>query len=196
METNKDQQIIQQVLEGNAQAFAQLVDAHKNLVFTLCLRLLGHREEAEEAAQDSFIKVYRSLDRFKGDSKLSSWIYRIAYNTCLDRLKKDKDRKFLSLDETMENKLPDASGNVIHELEDRDRKQLIQRAFLYLSPEDATLLTLYYLEEQGLPEIEEVLGIAANTLKVQLFRARKRLAAVLKTHIEPEMIQDYGKATP
>ena len=86
--TTNDQVYIEAILNGDANAFAVLVDRYKDLVFTLALRMMKHREEAEEAAQDTFIKAFKSLNKFKGDSKFSTWIYRVAYNTCLDRLKK------------------------------------------------------------------------------------------------------------
>ncbi len=92
MTTNQDQIIIDKILKGDTNAFAVLVDSYKDLVFTLALRMIKNREEAEEVSQDTFIKVFKSLDKFKGESKFSTWIYRVAYNTCLDRLKKIKRR--------------------------------------------------------------------------------------------------------
>ena len=90
MTTNNDQILINQIIEGDTNAFSILVDQYKDLVFTLALRMLKNREEAEEVAQDTFIKTYKSLHKFKGDSKFSTWIYRVAYNSCLDRIKKNK----------------------------------------------------------------------------------------------------------
>jgi RNA polymerase sigma-70 factor (ECF subfamily) len=86
--TINDKVYINKILNGNTNAFTVLVYRYKDLVFTLALRMVKNREEAEEVSQDTFIKVYNSLNRFKGDSKFSTWIYRVAYNTCLDRLKK------------------------------------------------------------------------------------------------------------
>lgn len=86
-----DQHYINLVLKGDTNAFAVLVDRYKDLVYTLSLRMIKNREEAEELSQDTFIKVYRSLGKFKGESKFSTWLYKVAYNTCLDRLKKNKE---------------------------------------------------------------------------------------------------------
>ena len=83
MTIKKDQLIIDQILGGDKQLFSVLVDRYKNLVFTLCLRLLKNREEAEELAQDSFVKIYKSLSKFKGEAKFSTWIYRVTYNLSL-----------------------------------------------------------------------------------------------------------------
>ena len=94
MLTTKERKLIQSIRKGNTRAFSELVNTYKDLVYTLTLRMLGNREEAEEVSQDTFIKVFNSLEHFKGDSKISTWVYRIAYNTCLDRIRLRKSRKF------------------------------------------------------------------------------------------------------
>ncbi|WP_369409860.1 RNA polymerase sigma factor [Wocania arenilitoris] len=88
--TTNNQYYINLVIDGDTNAFSLLVDRYKDLIFTLSLRMMKNREEAEEVSQDTFIKIYKSLHKFKGDSKFSTWIYKVAYNTCLDRLKKIK----------------------------------------------------------------------------------------------------------
>ena len=92
MSTISDQHYIDKVLQGETNCFAVLVDRYKDMIFTLALKMIKNREEAEEVAQDTFIKAYNSLSKFKGDSKFSTWIYKVAYNTCLDRLKKNKKK--------------------------------------------------------------------------------------------------------
>jgi RNA polymerase sigma factor (sigma-70 family) len=81
-----DQHYINLIIEGDSNAFAVLVDRYKNMVFSLALKMVKNREEAEEVAQDTFIKVFKSLVKFKGDSKFSTWVYKVTYNTCLDRI--------------------------------------------------------------------------------------------------------------
>ncbi|WP_053991787.1 RNA polymerase sigma factor [Mangrovimonas sp. TPBH4] len=183
--------IINQIIEGNTGAFSVLVDQYKDMVFTLALRMVKNREEAEEVAQDTFIKVYKSLRKFKGDSKLSTWVYKVAYNTCLDSIKKNK--KYLAnvpVDEiTMRYiKTMDTALDGILEAE---KAQLIQDCLNQLPSEDSFLLTLFYFEEQSLEEISKVVGITPNNVKVKLFRSRKKLASILKTQLEPEMIARY-----
>ena len=90
MQQKGNQPNIEAILNGDSQAFSKLVDDYKNLVYTIALRMLKNTEEAEEVAQDTFVKVFKSLKHFKGDSKFSTWIYRVTYNTCLDRIKKNK----------------------------------------------------------------------------------------------------------
>ena len=104
--TTNDDQIINAIKNGNTQAFSILVDRYKDLVYTLAIRMIKNREEAEEVAQDTFIKVFKSLDKFKGDSKFSTWIYRVTYNTCLDNKKKnEKHLNDIAIDEFTFNKL-------------------------------------------------------------------------------------------
>src|SRR5690606_9336571 len=93
MTTDQEASIINQIIGGDTQAFSVLVDVYKDLVFTLAIRMLKNREEAEEVSQDTFIKIYKALPKFKGDSKFSTWVYKVAYHSCLDRIKKNK-RKF------------------------------------------------------------------------------------------------------
>lgn len=189
--TTNDQHYINQILNGNTNAFASLVDGYKDMVYTLTLRMLKNREEAEEVAQDTFIKVYKSLSKFKGDSKFSTWVYKIAYNTSLDRLKKNK--KFLNnvpIDEFTEHQVKTLS-TVLDTLESKERELAIQRCVNLLPADDSFLLTLYYFEEQSLDEIAQAMNLLPNNVKVKLFRSRKKLAKILKNHLEPEIIECY-----
>jgi RNA polymerase sigma factor (sigma-70 family) len=189
MATADDQHYINLVMKGDTNAFAVLVDRYKDMVFTLSLKMLKGREEAEEVSQDTFLKIYKSLNKFNGESKLSTWIYKVAFNTCLDRLKKNKRlQPFTGLDEFTE---PEALSlmNVLDSIEDKERKQMIQDCMHSLPGEDSFLLTLYYFEEQSLEEIAKIIGIAPNNVKIRLYRSRKKLASLLKDRLEPEILQ-------
>ena len=192
--TTNDQILINQILAGDANAFTQLVNRYKDLVFTLALRMLKNREEAEEVSQDTFIKTYRSLHKFKGDSKFSTWIYKVAYNSCLDQIKKNK--KYLNdveINEFTEHQVKTVD-NAFDALVEEERNQLIQDCLHLLPSEDSFLLTLYYFEEQSLDEIANIVCLTANNVKVKLFRSRKKLASILKDRLEPEIIEYYEKA--
>ena len=120
MTINNDQKIINQIIEGDTSAFSVLVDHYKDLVFTLAMRMVKNREEAEEVSQDTFIKVYKSLNKFKGDSKFSTWIYRVAYNTCLDRLKKIKrEYHVVAIDEFTEHQVK-TLDNALDQMEEKE----------------------------------------------------------------------------
>jgi RNA polymerase sigma factor (sigma-70 family) len=186
-----DQHYINLVLNGDTNAFAALVDRYKDMVYTLSLRMIRNREEAEELAQDTFIKVYRSLGKFKGESKFSTWLYKVAYNTCLDRLKKNKGEQYvIAIDAYTEEQVA-ALNNAFDTIEDKERKQMLQDCLHLLPGEDSFLLTLYYFEEQSVKEISKIIGVTSNHVKIKLFRSRKKLAAVLKEQLEPEIITYY-----
>ena len=191
--TTNDQILINQIIVGDAKAFTELVNRYKDLVFTLALRMLKNREEAEEVSQDTFIKTYKSLHKFKGDSKFSTWIYKVAYNSCLDRIKKNKKHlDDVELNEYTEHQVK-TIDNAFDALVEEERNQLIQECLHLLSSDDSYLLTLYYFEEQSLDEIANIVGLTANNVKVKLFRSRQKLATILKERLEPEIIEYYER---
>jgi len=191
MTTFNDQDCIQKILEGDIQKFSILVNQYKDLVYTLALRMCKNKEEAEEVSQDTFIKVYKSLNTFKNESKFSTWLYRIAYNTCLDNLRKNKrQQQTVSIDEFTENQLK-TLDNIFETMEQEERKQTIQNCLQRLPSEDNFLLTLYYFEELSLNEISKIINAKPNYVKVKLYRSRKRLTSILKEKIAPEIIEQY-----
>ena len=193
MTTNEDQYYINQIIDGDSNAFAVLVDRYKDLVYTLAIRMLKNREEAEEVSQDTFIKVYKSLSKFKGDSKFSTWIYKVAYHTCLDRIKKNKrTQNVVGIDEFTEHQVKTIDDALEH-LEQAEQNQMIKNCIELLPSDDSFLLTLYYFEELSLDEISKIVGITANHVKVKIFRSRKKLATILKERLEPEIIEHYER---
>ncbi|MBB4800727.1 RNA polymerase sigma-70 factor (ECF subfamily) [Flavobacterium nitrogenifigens] len=188
-----DQHYIDRILQGETNLFAVLVDRYKDMIFTLSLKMVKNREEAEEAAQDTFIKVFNSLNKFKGDSKFSTWIYKISYNNCLDRLKKNKKEDLnISIDE-FSSHLVKTMDNALSALEDKERKQAIQNCLNLLPREDNFLLTLFYFEDQNLEEIGKIMNLNSNNVKVKLFRSRQKLAVILKKQLEPEIVEYYER---
>ena len=193
MSTLNDQHYIDKILQGETNAFAVLVDRYKDMIFSLALKMVKNREEAEEVAQDTFIKIYNSLGKFKGDSKFSTWSYKIAYNTCLDRLKKSKkEENNISIDEFSAH-LIKTMDNALSALEDKERKQTIQNCLNLLPGEDNIILTLFYFDDQSLEEIGKIMNVSANNAKVKLFRSRQKLAVILKKQLEPEILEYYER---
>ena len=187
-----DIEIISAVLNGNQEAYAQIVERHKAFVFTLVLRYIKGREDAEEVAQDVFIKAYRALADFKGASKFSTWLYTIITTTCISFLRKKKP-DIHSLDnenvfETIDNK---DSGMSANQVEQKSRVAMVNNAIALLNPDDAEIVTLFYKGEQTLDEIGQVLGIEANTVKVRLHRARTRLKEKMQKHFAAEVKDIY-----
>ncbi|MCK0110195.1 sigma-70 family RNA polymerase sigma factor [Flavobacteriaceae bacterium S0825] len=189
--TTNDQVYIEAILKGDTNAFTVLVDRYKDLVYTLTLRMMKHTEEAEEAAQDTFIKAYKSLNKFKGDSKFSTWVYRVAYNTCLDRLKKNKRQQYtVEINEYTEHQVK-TLDNALDQIEAKEKEEAIQECLALLPSEDSFLLTLYYFEELSLEEIGKIVSLKPNNVKVKLFRSRKKLATILKRKLDNDIIESY-----
>ena len=187
-----DIDIISAVLRGNQQAYAEIIKRYKAFVFTLVLRYIKSREDAEELAQDVFVKAYRALADFKGDSKFSTWLYTIVTTTCISFLRKKKLETY-SMDnekvfENIENK---DSGLNANQVEQKSRVAMVNNAIALLSPDDAEIVTLFYKGEQTLEEIAQVLGIEANTVKVRLHRARTRLKEKMQKHFAAEVKDIY-----
>lgn len=183
-----DSEIISRVLAGDHQAFAGLVDRYKSYVFTLALRFTRNREDAEEVSQDIFVKAFRALADFKGNSKFSTWLYTIVNNTCITFLRKKKLETY-SLDREGVFEAADAidSGMQANQVEQKSKVGMVNQAISLLSPDDAEVITLFYKAEQSLEEIARVLGIEPNTVKVRLHRARTRLREKMEKHFSAEL---------
>ena len=187
-----DNEIISSVLNGDKHAYAELVTRYQNYVFTLTLRLIKSREDAEEVAQDVFVKAYRSLPNFRGDSKFSTWLYTIVNTTSITFLRKKK-LNIQSLDNENVFELADSrdSGLRADLVEQKSRVGMVNKAIALLSPDDAEVITLFYKAEQSLDEIGKILGLETNTVKVRLHRARTRLKEKMETHFSEEVINLY-----
>lgn len=183
-----DNDLISRVLNGDQQAYAGLVTRYQNYVFTLALRFTKNREDAEEVAQDIFIKAYRALADFRGASKFSTWLYTIVNTTCITFLRK-KRLQVHSLDNEKVFEVADNqdSGMRANQVEQKSRTAMVNQAISMLSPDDAEVITLFYKGEQTLEEIARILGIEANTAKVRLHRARTRLKEKMETHFAEEV---------
>ena len=183
-----DIEIIQHVLAGSQAAYAQLVDRYRNFVFTIVLRYVKSREDAEEVSQDIFIKAYRSLADFKGASKFSTWLYTITTTTCLSFLRKKK----LEVQSLDNEKVFAAADNIdggmsANQVEQKSRVNMVNEAVKLLSPDDAQVITLFYKGEQTLEEIAEIMGKEPNAVKVQLHRARTRLKEKMQKYFSAEV---------
>ncbi|MEO8516709.1 MAG: RNA polymerase sigma factor [Flavobacterium sp.] len=187
----QDQHYINLVAKGNPNAFATLVDRYKDMVFTLALKMLNNREEAEEIAQDTFFKIYNALHKFKGESKFSTWVYKITYNTCLDALKKRKKEKTVTYIEDFSEHQVKVIEGILDTIDEKERNQTIQDCLEELPNDEAFLLTLYYFDDQSVDEIAKVMNNSISNIKVKLFRTRKKLASILKIRLEPEMLDYY-----
>ncbi|HMK26818.1 MAG TPA: sigma-70 family RNA polymerase sigma factor, partial [Chitinophagaceae bacterium] len=162
-----DNEIISKVLNGDQQAYAGLVNRYQNYVFTLALRMVKSREDAEEVAQDAFIKAYKYLADFRGTSKFSTWLYTIVNNTGISFLRKKKlDIHSLDNEKVFEMANKQDSGFSANMVEQKSKVAMVNNAITMLNPDDAEVITLFYKAEQSLEEIAVILGVEANTAKV------------------------------
>jgi RNA polymerase sigma-70 factor (ECF subfamily) len=183
-----DIELIEQTLGGNQAAYADLIKRHQRFVFTLALRFSKNREDAEEIAQDCFIKAYRSLSNFQRQSKFSTWLYSIVYTTAMTFLRKKRVDTDSIDDENTYIQLENSSSiHDVNSAENKSRSYYLNQAIAQLLPDDAAIITLFYMGEQSLEEIGNALGIEPNTVKVKLFRARQRLKEKLERNLKHEV---------
>jgi RNA polymerase sigma factor (sigma-70 family) len=183
-----DTEIIKRILQGEQALFARLVQRYQQYVFTLVLRFTDSREDAEEISQDVFVKAYRSLADFRGESKFSTWLYTVVRTSSITFLRKkkldttslDNERTFLQL----ENR---ESGFNANTMEQKSRHAMVNAAIRLLSPDDGQIITLFYKGEQSLEEIGRIMGLEPNTVKVRLHRARNRLREKMEKHFSDEV---------
>ena len=182
-----DIEIIDLVLAGNQAAYADLIKTHQRYVFTLAMRFTRSREDAEEVAQDTFVKAYRSLNNYQRSAKFSTWLYTIVYHTAMTHLRK-KRLKTSSIDDDENSLQLESYGTDDHfSVEKKSRSFYVNQAIEMLLPDDATIITLFYQGEQSLEEIANVMGMEANTIKVKLHRARHRLKDRLQQILKGEV---------
>jgi len=193
MTTTKDQLYINKVINGDASAFAYLVDTYKNMVFSLAYKMTKNKEEAEEVSQDTFIKAFKNLSNFKGDSKFSTWLYRICYHTTLDAIKKNKKNNYtFEINEVTYNQIQSVE-TILQGIERKERSVIMDKCLMKLPDEERSILWMFYYDELSLKEIIEVTNLSEANLKVKLHRARKKLLTIVEKNIEPEMIENYGR---
>lgn len=186
---NKDQIYIDAVLAGDSASFAALVDRYKLMVYQISYRILNNPEEAEECAQDIFMKLYRKLNQFKGESAFSTWLYSLAYRTAISRKRAFQDQMMDWNEESVaavyHMNLNDTEA--IKSLHKSERKAFVAKALNEIPDTDALLLSLFYLEEQHVDEICEITGLTKSNVKVRLMRARRRLLKALELQLPGEM---------
>ncbi len=185
MTRREEMELIGRILDGEPELFEQLVLLHQKTVYNLALRMLRHPEDAQDCAQEAFLKAYKSLHLFRGDASFGSWLYRLTTNVCLDLLRKKKRREELSLTlededgEDIELPIPDEGPGPGQQLEQKELRRALQEGLETLPPEFRQILLLREVSGLSYEEIGEELDLEAGTVKSRLFRARKKLAQYL-----------------
>lgn len=180
MDYKGDIYYIGQVLNGKQNAFTYLVDRHKDHAYNLALRICGSHEEAEEIAQDAFIKAYRSLAQFRMKSSFATWLYRIVYNTAISLVRARKKAP-LSLEDFPADATDFIGVNASEEEAEAEyRSAMVNFALQKISEEERGLIGLYYYEELNTEEIAAITGITKSNIKVKLFRARQKMIEIIE----------------
>jgi RNA polymerase sigma-70 factor (ECF subfamily) len=187
MNKHEDIFYIDAVRKGNVSAFSVLIERYQDMVYSLALKLLKNTEDAEEMAQDTFIKAYQKLDMYEGKSKFSTWLYSITYNACISELRKRRIQ-FSSLEE---QRFSDQDEMKIHsyfsENKKEDQEKYLNLALSKLPEDDQVLVTLYYYENQSMDDISMITGLTVSNIKVKIHRARKKMYELLNELLKEEM---------
>ena len=194
MTSETDQYLIDRTLEGDTNAFGRLVDKYQNFVFTIAIKLLKVTEEAEEVAQDSFIKAYDSLSNFRGESKFSTWLYRIVYHKSLDRMKSNKRFQTYELNEEFTEVNVELVENGLDFMLKQERSEIIKKCIAELPEEDSVIMSLYYFEELPVKEIAKITDLSDDNIKIKLYRSRKKLFSMLENYFKSEISNRNGRA--
>lgn len=191
MNFQSDNFYIDKVLNNDVNAYTSLVEKHKSMVFTIALKIVRNREDAEEIAQDVFVKAYQSLATFKKESKFSTWLYRIVYNAAISKTrKKNLETTNINYD-IVENYSEDDINDNLNRLEENEQKKIINTVLKKLNAEDHLLVTLYYFNEKSIEEISEIANISQSNVKVKLFRTRKKLYGEIQRLIKSQHKEIY-----
>ena len=193
MTPEQELRCVQKVLAGDANAFEDLVRAHEKTVYNLALRTLGNAQDAEDVTQEAFLKAYRSLSSFRGDSKFSVWLYRIVSNLCLDQLRARKRKPTQSM--TVENEdgeedileIPDEQFSPEKLLDRKLTRESVRRGLAALPDDAREILLLREIGGRSYDEIAEALDLDIGTVKSRIFRARKKLCALLEGNFSGDL---------
>ena len=174
-------QRVREVLKGDQNAFGEIVEIYKDKVFQLCFRMLGNRHEAEDMAQEAFVRAYVNIHTFNIKLKFSTWLYRIATNLCIDRIRKKKPDYYLDAEVAgtdglnMYSQIAADIENPSDEVESLEIHDTIQKEILKLPEKYRSVIVLKYIDELSLKEISEILDMPVGTVKTRIHRGREAL---------------------
>ncbi len=166
-----ENQRVQQVLSGNTSAFAYFVETYQDMAMTIAHQICGNMQDAEDVVQESYLKAYRNLHSFRSESKFSTWLYRIVYNTAVTRTKTQMWAGSMGMQ--VEDTSFAVENSLQIDMEATERREMVADIMQRMPKGDALLLTLYYMEENPVKEIARITGLNDSNVKVKLFRARK-----------------------
>jgi len=184
MSFKEDHYYIERIKKGDTAAFARLVEKHKDMVFTICVKIVRKPEDAEELAQDVFMKVFNKLDGFRGDARFSTWLYRIAYNAAISKTRKRRLEVEALDDFTINNYSVDHVKEELQSIDAEEQQKLLRSAMDSLSEDDYLIIKLFYLKELSVKDISEITRLSQANIKVKLYRIRKKMYCNMKKDME------------
>ena len=162
-----ESQIIKKAISGDSEALTILIDKYKDIAFNLALSIVKNRDDAKDITQDSFLKILENINRFRSDSKFSTWLYRIVYNQSIGFIK--RENRANSVDYSLLIEISENNDNKEGEIQD------LYKAINKLEDTDRNIIMLFYLAEKTIKEIAQITGLSISNIKVILHRARKKL---------------------
>lgn len=185
---DSEQRLIQRAQKGDQDAFAALVDEHQRYVYNLALRILGDENEAQDLAQEAFVRAWMALPNFRGQSQFRTWLYRIVTNLCYNRLPNLR-RSLADLGDDVLTDIPETDnlhGNPARHIESNEIRSYLHEAIDLLDSHYKMLITLRYQDELSYEEIANLLNLPLGTVKTGLFRAKKKLRLALENYQSEE----------
>lgn len=181
----EEKELVARAKQGSQEAFGELVRLHEKKVYNLTVRMMGDPQDGEDAAQEAFLAAWRGLSMFKGDSSFSTWLYRLASNACIDRLRKEKRRTAIAPSVSLDSEegdalpLPDRRYDPAEAVERQERRDAVRRCMDALSDEHRQVLTLREFSGLSYAEIGGILNLEEGTVKSRICRARLQLRKLL-----------------
>lgn len=180
MELYSDIYYVQRIQAGDTACFACLLDRYSSQIHSLIMKVVRSREDAEELTQDVFMKVFKHLSSFKGDSSFSTWIYRIAYNTAISETRRKK-HEFLAIEEAqISNVSQEEVADALGQTNNEEQIKLLEAALERLPEEERFVILLFYMQEKSVEEVSQITGWTVSNVKTKLHRIRKKLFVLLK----------------
>ena len=185
-----DAELVREAKDGDRRAFGRLIETYQRRVYALAYGILRNREDAWDAAQEAFVKAYKSLDRFEGQASFYTWMYRITYNVSIDHLR-SRNRKEMSdlpetkqVDEALRRAGHSPAGDPDQESHRRELKEVLSKAMARLSEKHRAIIVLREIEGLSYEEMAEILDISKGTVMSRLFHARKNLQSLMQPYVE------------
>lgn len=174
----EESELIKRIAKGDKNAFTEIVDKHKSMIINLCYRYLHNKEDAEEVAQDVFIELWHSASKFRGQSKISTWLYKVASNRSIDYIRKNKKRENdIEIDKAYRLS---SFSNPHLTMEEKEKGQIIIKSIQALSANQQEAFVLAKFEDKSYTEIAEIMNKSVSSVESLIFRAGKKLKEKMK----------------